>query len=42
MISSIDGMYFENQEIIFNPALHETRNDFDTPYRMFARPICSS
>lgn len=40
-ITSTDGMYFEDKEIAFQPAPHETRQDFDRPYRMFARPICS-
>jgi hypothetical protein len=41
-ISRADGMYFENEEIIFSPAHHSTRRDFDPPYRMFARPICGN
>jgi hypothetical protein len=40
-ISRADGMHFEPKEIPFDPAPHETRKDFDQPYRMFARPICS-
>lgn len=40
-ITTSDGMYFEDKEIVFEPAPHETRQDFDYPYRMFARPICS-
>lgn len=40
-ISRADGMYFETQEITFNPAPHETRSDYDIPYRMFAIPVCS-
>ena len=39
-ISRANGLYFEDKELTFNPAHHETRRDFDAPYRMFARPIC--
>ena len=37
-----DGLFYENQELCFEPAHHESRDDFDTPYRMFARPIVAS
>lgn len=40
-ISRADGMFFEDRELIFDPAHHETRRDFDRPYRMFARPVCT-
>jgi len=40
-ISRADGMFFEDKELTFNPAHHDERPDFDPPYRMFARPICS-
>jgi hypothetical protein len=36
-----DGMYYEDKELTFDPSHHETRKDFDPPYRMFARPICA-
>jgi hypothetical protein len=39
-IQRIDGMHYESKELDFSPAHHETRKDFDPPYRMFARPIC--
>jgi len=39
-ITHADGMYYESAELSFSPAPHETRRDFDPPYRMFARPIC--
>lgn len=39
-ISRENGMYFENKELVFDPAHHESRKDFDPPYRMFARPLC--
>jgi hypothetical protein len=39
-ISRTDGMHFENIELALNPAPHQTRRDFDPPYRMFARPVC--
>jgi hypothetical protein len=40
-ISRADGMHFETQELAFQPAPHQTRRDFDPPYRMFAAPVCS-
>lgn len=39
VISRVDGLYFENRDLTFEPAHHERRHDFDPPYRMFARPI---
>jgi hypothetical protein len=39
-ISREDGLHFEDQELVFDPAHHSTRVDFDPPYRMFARPVC--
>jgi hypothetical protein len=39
-ISTANGLYFEDKDLDFNPAQHQTRRDFDPPYRMFARPIC--
>jgi hypothetical protein len=39
-IKRADGMHYETQDIPFNPAPHLTRQDFDPPYRMFARPVC--
>ncbi len=39
-ITLSDGLHYEAQEIKFNPAYHETRPDFDEPYRMFAKPVC--
>ena len=41
-ISVANGMHFENKELTFNPDHHSTRDDFDPPYRMFARPICEN
>jgi len=40
-ISRENGFHYETQEIEFDPAPHLTRNDFDPPYRMFARPVCN-
>jgi hypothetical protein len=40
-ITREDGFHYENQVIAFSPAHHEIREDFDAPYRMFARPVCS-
>ena len=40
-ISRANGMHFETKEITFQPAPHQTRRDFDPPYRMFAAPVCS-
>jgi hypothetical protein len=39
-ITRVNGLHFEDKDILFQPAPHETRTDFDRPYRMFARPIC--
>ena len=39
--SRANGLYYETEELSFDPAPHESRLDFDPPYRMFARPICS-
>ena len=41
VISTANGMHFENLDLVFNPAQHSLRQDFDPPYRMFARPICN-
>lgn len=38
-ISRADGMYFETEELTFKT--QQVRQDFDPPYRMFARPVCS-
>lgn len=40
-ICRADGMYYESKDISFNPAHHTVRRDFDVPYRMFARPLCT-
>jgi hypothetical protein len=42
-ITRENGLYYENRELQFDPAPHLTRvpADFDRPYRMFARPVCS-
>jgi hypothetical protein len=39
-IKRADGLHYENQAIAFDPAHHQTRRDFDEPYRMFACPVC--
>lgn len=39
-ISYTDGMHYETKDIAFNPAPHQSRRDFDHPYRMFACPVC--
>ena len=41
-ITMSDGLHYENHRLQFDPAHHESRIDFDKPYRMFARPICAS
>jgi hypothetical protein len=40
-ISIADGLYYESQEIVFSDSHHFERPDFDAPYRMFARPVCT-
>jgi hypothetical protein len=37
-ISKSDGLFYESEEIAFSPEYHKVRQDFDPPYRMFARP----
>ena len=38
-ITKSEGLYYEDRKLHFNPAHHTNRDDFDEPYRMFARPI---
>jgi hypothetical protein len=40
-ITPADGLHFENREIAFQPEHDKVRRDFDPPYRMFAKPICT-
>jgi hypothetical protein len=40
-ISRKDGHHYANTEIDYNPQFHTIRDDFDTPIRMFAEPICN-
>ncbi len=35
-----NGMHYYDIEIVFKPAFHEKRTDFEKPIRMFAEPIC--
>ncbi len=39
-ISYTDGHHYEHEDLQFDPAHHDSRGDFDPPYRMFARPHC--
>lgn len=41
-LSRQDGFKYENSEIEFKIAFHETRQDFSKPIRMFAEPKCLS
>jgi hypothetical protein len=41
-ITASDGLYFEQSELTFDPPYHTTREDFDPPYRMFAKPVCTA
>lgn len=41
-ISRVDGYHYEDMDLQFDPAHHEVRDDFDPPYRMFARPLCTT
>ena len=36
-----NGMYYAHREIEFQPKYEVERNDFNSPIRMFAKPICS-
>ncbi len=40
-ISRANGLYYEDKELKLDLTHHDGRNDFDPPYRMFVRPICS-
>ena len=40
VITRADGLHYETQELTFDPD-PQRRPDFDAPYRMFARPVCS-
>lgn len=39
-INITDGLWFQNQEIDYNPEYHKIRNDFAKPIRMFISPEC--
>lgn len=39
-INIVNGFYYRDKEVIFNPNYHEIRDDFEIPFRMFAEPIC--
>lgn len=41
-VSIENGMHFAEQEIEYDPAFHETRDDFKKPVRMFVEPKCQS
>ena len=38
VLSVADGRHYESEDLDFSPAHHRARDDFDPPYRMFARP----
>ena len=38
-INADDGLFYRDRDITYNPAFHETRNDFAKPVRFFADPI---
>ena len=40
-ISKENGYFYENREVRWGSRFDELRDDFDPPYRMFARPVCS-
>ena len=39
-LDSVDGLYFADLEIDYDPPFHLERGDFAEPIRMFAEPIC--
>jgi hypothetical protein len=41
-LSTDDGMKFAASEIPYDPKFHEIREDFETPIRMFVRPVCNT
>ena len=40
VVSRVDGYYYEDSDLEFTPRHDRVRDDFDPPYRMFARPVC--
>ena len=40
-VTKEDGLHYRDRDIIFHPAYHELRDDFEVPVRMFAEPICA-
>lgn len=40
-ISNRNGMHYVGNEIVYEPAYHEIRDDFEKPIRMFAEPLCA-
>ncbi len=42
VLSRVDGYYYENLDVELSPRYEDVRDDFDPPYRMFARPECSA
>lgn len=38
-ISKADALHYEDREVRFDPAYHKNRDDFEEPFRMFARPV---
>lgn len=41
-ISRDDGFHYERRELVYVPAYHEGRIDFEAPIRIFLEPICSA
>lgn len=39
-INQIDGLFYQNSEIEFDPEFHKKRSDFEEPIRFFLKPIC--
>jgi hypothetical protein len=40
IINKAKGLYFADKEIAYDPDYHVTREDFESPMRMFVEPVC--
>lgn len=40
-ISYVEGMYYADRDVEFDPEYHRLRPDFEVPVRMFAEPVCT-
>ena len=38
-VTADDGLKYASLEVSYSPAFHDTRTDFEVPFRMFAEPV---